>query len=270
MIIVQLIMSASMCGLVFGFEATSHMSIAQTLHVKPSIFRSVSPVFYRDDFRTEADAKLSRSPSRNQNVDVLAAIEDQSEIDEYLEFLDRRYNRLRGESRERSISSSIVYPESVVSSPNDSVTCNENEDALSALGVAGLASRRLRQKFEKMYHPTVVPGNSMVVPTATLLMAGGVPSVRTLSIVWASTLSVANVFVLLQRRLVKNQNNRLFTLVTFLSKDVNFDAARSARAVWRMGGGKNNLSWTLAVMSALFMLLLKPISLAMANKATMA
>lgn len=264
----RVILSASILGLASGFEAFSHAQISRTAQLQLSKFRSVSPMFYRDESQLVADPNMSRFPLWKSN-DGLLHNDDQSEVDEYLEFLDRRYNRLRGEDRERAVMSGWVDPESVDGSAiSDDVFCKENGDALCALGVASLASQRLRQKFEKVYHSTAISGSAIVIPTATLLMAG-VPSVRTLSFFFAGSLSMVKMLFLLQQQIVKKHKSRLSTLIAFLSKDMTLDAARSARTVWRMGGGMKNLSWTVTVMSALFMLLLKPLSHGISKQASM-
>lgn len=77
---------------------------------------------------------------------------EQQNIDEYLEFLDRRYNRLHSndkkEVRKRSVNTAwkwIFDSDSSISKPT-SLRESMKQDALYVLGVAELASARLLQK----------------------------------------------------------------------------------------------------------------------------
>jgi len=86
---------------------------------------------------------------------------EQQNIDEYLEFLDRRYNRLHSndkkEEKKRSVNTAWkwIFDSDSSSSKPTSLHESMKQDALYVLGVAELASARLLQK-----HPT-----SIEIPT---------------------------------------------------------------------------------------------------------
>ncbi|KAL3913520.1 MAG: hypothetical protein SGILL_006454, partial [Bacillariaceae sp.] len=81
-------------------------------------------------------------------------LSQQEQVDDYLEFLDKRYKRvhreekrhLKNEAKRQEKAQPFSAMEWLMSSSVSTPTDAQNEDALYALGVAGLASERLLQK----------------------------------------------------------------------------------------------------------------------------
>jgi len=103
----------------------------------------------------------STSPSPKTTTSSSNAIEEQENVDKYLEFLDRRYRRLHADD-EKEQKAQAKQSDSQVSKPFsaldwltnggsintevETTTREQQQDALYVLGVAGLASQKLLQK----------------------------------------------------------------------------------------------------------------------------
>lgn len=101
--------------------------------------------------------------------------------------------------------------------------------------------------------------NRFKVPTTTLAMASMVPffPATTIAITWFNALSSA--ITLHRNKLVKEHSIQLKTIITILSSAWKMDTVKGAKAVWRTGGGRKNAAWTLTVMAAVTLVLLRPL-----------
>jgi hypothetical protein len=77
-------------------------------------------------------------------------VSEQDSVDEYLEFLDRRYNRLHEEKEETPFSAIDWLLQGSSSNHEVLASHQQKEDALYVLGVAGLASQKLLQKHPQL------------------------------------------------------------------------------------------------------------------------
>lgn len=263
----MLIPMVSCLGMVSGFEAVSQtQAFRMTPQGHASSSGSSSSIFYRDEIAIEEDSRQTGSPPRKSRVDVLVHSGDQAEVDDYLVFLDRRYNRLHGDENHKPSSSGgwIQAELQRLASTNEGVRQHSYDDN-SRLGAVGAAGKQLLQKLHVKPSSSALSGGPIVATTVTLMVSRGSPVLQVLSIVGTSVAAISRSTFLLQSHIRQKQRNQFNTLVAFLSKALNANAAKSARAVWQVGGGKKNVAWTLAVMAALVTLLLRPLAVAMGN-----
>ena len=104
-------------------------------------------------YREGDDESISTSPFRWLNTIFPSSQRDedneQQSVDEYLEFLDRRYRRLHSSEREEASKpfSALSWLRQGSLSRNEVIISEQQkEDALYVLGVAGLASEKLLHK----------------------------------------------------------------------------------------------------------------------------
>lgn len=212
--------------------------------------------------------------------------DEQESVDDYLEFLDRRYKRLRSAEEETEIKpfSAIDW---LLQGPSTGKTGEsakqQQEDALYVLGVAGLASQKLLQKKHPVSSASLrrehdLSGDSDAIDVTTT------PASSTSSAAEAAPVSsparepssqAVKLTLPLIRALYVIQHRRQMFIRFYTSKLVALRSAslRSARSaivsapasLWRMvdtvleaGGGKKSLALTFTVLSAL-LLLLRPV-----------
>lgn len=209
-------------------------------------------------------------------VDDETVDKKQAVVDDYLEFLDRRYHRLHDdqEASERKEVKFSAFKWLMQGAEEDgshvmATKAQKEEDALYVLGVAGLASQRLLQKHHQL----------STLPTASLLGSKARPMIQAigatdavvipstkLSVVTAMALaSVAPVFnrlslhrkALLRFETVKVQ--AVMRLLMRAATRVPDKASKALQALLQVGGGKQNVVATLTCTAALAFLVLRPV-----------
>jgi hypothetical protein len=204
-------------------------------------------------------------------VPVDAVDSEQAVVDDYLEFLNRRYQRLHGDvERKKEVNFSAwkwLMQEDVEGSQDQGLTTPEEkkDNAFYVLGVAGLASQRLLQK-----HQPAAPIQTSAAtkraerPTQDFAVDAEMtvlPSTR-LSVV--ASMAVAGVTPILERlsrqrrALLRFQTLKLRAILKFVIRNVPIVSVKAAKSVIRMGGGKQTVTMTLTVAAALTFVLLRP------------
>lgn len=208
-------------------------------------------------------------------VDVVD--DEQAVVDDYLEFLNRRYQRLHGDVKQKEVNFSawkwLMQDEAEGSEDQGSTTPEEKKDnAFYVLGVAGLASQRLLQKHQPAA-PSVAsattrkaerPNEGFAMDAEMTVM----PSTR-LSVV--ASMAVAGVTPVLERlsrqrrALLRFQTLKLRAVLSFVIREVPIAirkvptaSIKAAKSVVRMGGGKQTVTVTLTVAAVLTIVLLRP------------
>lgn len=215
--------------------------------------------------RVSAGGAFSASRSAASSVPVL---KDQQEVvDEYLEFLDRRYRRFNAKKDDsihlpkldwlRQTSSFLSQDNSDVNKKTQS-QCEE--DALYVLGVAGMASRRLLQKHHLLdavptndgflqapskaaYHQdSIIKDKSAIITDVSSCDVVEVPPMQQASGKVASVVLTAIRTAKLQRRLfIRSFNRKLSAATRSLLKS----PVVVSKRLWKMGGGTNSTKFTL-------------------------
>jgi hypothetical protein len=218
----------------------------------------------------EAQGRWWQTVFSTAPVPVDAVDSEQAVVDDYLEFLNRRYRRLHGEVKQKEVNFSawkwLMQDEVEGSEDQDFTTPEEKKDnAFYALGVAGLASQRLLQK-----HQPAAPTQTSAATKRVEIKPQGfavdaemsvLPSTR-LSVV--ASMTVTGVTPILQRlsrrrrALLRFQTRKVRAALKFLIRNVPAASVKAAKSVIRRSGGKQNIVMTLTVAVALSFVLLRP------------
>ena len=182
-----------------------------------------------------------------------------SSVDDYLEFLERRYSRLydneqKQESRAKfSVMSWLQQGEASESSSSPS-------NAMYALGVAGIAGKQLLEKHS----------NSVVTKRATFEDAQIVDKTPSAQLSAETTLFSSVIATKLgpifrkishkRQMLIRYESQKLNAAIVFLLKSALRLPVKVGKAVWNMGGGKKTIALTFTVAAALTLVLMRPIA----------
>jgi hypothetical protein len=177
-----------------------------------------------------------------------------SDVDEYLEFLERRYQRLHEDQGRTEVKFSALK---WLKQEDGELNQQQHENVLYALGVAGLASERLLHKHQphqlKSYEPAAV--DVQVVKTASTK-----PQAPVLATLVAARLSPAFRKLMLQRKLlIRYQSLKLKAFATMLLKAAINMPVKASKSLLKMSGGKRNLIYTASLMATVFVVLLRPV-----------
>jgi len=207
--------------------------------------------------------------------------DEQESVDEYLEFLERRYRRLHKEPKEEP-----TKPFSALnwlkqgSTPSSEIVATEQqqEDALYVLGVAGLASQKLLSKHHiqtdnsKAMEP--VPAPVQKQQPMDVVDVDIVPPKPVQLVIKKVIVPLIRVVFVAQRRkdmFVAAQLQRLKSIsksaARSVAKSIVQGPSAAARAVLDVGGGRKSLALTLAVASTLFVLTRPIVQAAIQEKA---
>jgi hypothetical protein len=236
---------------------------------------------YRDDHEDTVTAESSNSSTNKwwgnvfSSVDAEIEDENQEVVDEYLEFLDRRYRRLHNsEPEEEKPKPFSALSWLIQGSPNrnDVVQSKQQEeDALYVLGVAGLASQKLRQKHHVTHHEQEPTAATAVQerPSPILDESSNQVAAKNFSesqigstIAKEVVLPVLRVFYIIEHRkqlFVRAQVQNLRAVLTLMAKPIAKTLIQgpisTAKAVFKVGGGKKHLALTFTAAYTVFFLL---------------
>lgn len=192
--------------------------------------------------------------------------EDSDKVDEYLEFLDKRYHRLHDAEKAPTPApkfSALKWLQGgEEGSQNDQQ--EQQDDALFVLGVAGLASQRLLQKHSAPHslpRETDRKQKKRVKTVHNMAIDAVVETQENDEVVFVETKQTRKQLSALIRWLTvqnfvlqRQQAKRLRTIWGLLNLNV-----FSAKKLWTLGGGSRNIAWTLTIMAAFCVCLVKPI-----------
>lgn len=193
--------------------------------------------------------------------------DEQQFVDEYLEFLDRRYRRLHTTEEEQTHKAfnALNWLKQGSPSRNDViVTQQQHEDALYVLGVAGLASRKLLQK----HHLHVETDHTIVAenkPAIEFVDADITPSGPVRVLVKRILVPLISVLYIAHRSkevVVGNQMRHMRKLVDSALRNaanaVSKGPVNAVKAVLKFGGGTKTMAVTFATLATM-LLILRPI-----------
>ena len=232
--------------------------------------------------------------------------EQQARVDDYLAFLDRRYHRLHdGEANARPVRrvpgassgggkfkfsalkwlvSGEQQQQREESGSAGRSTEERHEDALYALGVAGLASQQLLQQRKL---PTVVGGTTdlssfedkMMKPkpiatdaeAATAAVASAPSSKAPSPAVYlaARLASLARRVSERRRRMLEYQSRQAASLLVGIAKALARLPAKAGKAAWNMGGGRRNVAFTLTLAATACFFVVRPVAQSVASERRM-
>ena len=208
------------------------------------------------------------------SVDAEVEEENQEVVDQYLEFLDRRYHRLHTEQEEEKPKpfSSLSWLIQASQDRNDAVASKQQEeDALYILGVAGLASQKLLQKHHVAHHeqgPTsataVQERPSPILDESSNQVAAKSFSESQIGSTIANKviLPVVRILYIIEHRkhlFVQAQVQKLRAVLSLMVKPIAktlFQGPISAtKALFQIGGGKKHLALPFTVAYTVFILM---------------
>lgn len=225
--------------------------------------------------------------------------EQQAVVDDYLEFLDKRYHRLHdeevdslpsrrtvsgaGEAKKFSALNWLMQGEqqqqsSVARNPKD-----RQEDALYVLGVAGLASQRLLQQkklpravggttdlspFEgKMEKPKPIAVDAEVEVSAAAVVSA--EESKKDDIVSRRLAPVLRQVSARRRKFLQYQSRQAASLAVAVVRAAAKLPVRAGRAAWNMGGGRRNVAFTLTFAATLCFFVARPIAQSVVSEGRM-
>lgn len=187
---------------------------------------------------------------------------EQEVVDEYLEFLDRRYHRLHDEVE----TSTTVKPFSTWgwltdNSSRDSSydAAKSHDDALFVLGVAELASVELLQKHHIAVE-SVTTDTVIDTEASPIAVKNQAKHSRLFGSVLEPSISISILQQLKNRRrdliiYQETQMKRAFAISVNAAITAPSRIATTAKAVWKHAGGKNTIALSVSMLTAAFFFL---------------
>jgi len=207
------------------------------------------------------------------------SVNEQESVDDYLEFLDRRYNRLHEENKKGPFSAMNWLMQGTPEEEEILASKQQKDDALYVLGVAGLASQKLLQKHPQLQdakqdsdysqpsNPASIQALDTIVASAENLTFGHLVIQRVLV-----PIVKALYFVQRQKRVFLDvQLRRVERYAANVTKrgvrSLLYAPVKITKSMIEFGGGKANIASTLALASAI-LILLRPLLQGMLSEGT--
>lgn len=200
----------------------------------------------------------------------------QAKVDDYLEFLERRYQRLHSDDTAASAPQQTLYQhlQPQYYSPDngkfstwrwlfhglDEHTMEQENNALEVLGLAGIASERLLQKYHRQH--TGEHHHALPIAAETAIDTIAIPT---------SLATVAVATILDQRRrFLDFQTMKLRAAFTRLRKALLPPSTipKAFNKVIEMAGGKKNILWALSFTSMLLVVLVRSLIPVLVSRST--
>ena len=203
------------------------------------------------------------SKKKSDSVDQKQAV-----VDDYLEFLDRRYHRLHEEEEEPHAKfSAWKWLTQGSDDDNDDsvepVKQPKTDDALYVLGVAGLASQKLLQKRHLPVPQAEQdrPEAAVDVPPSKVLDATVVtPSLA------SKILGLFQLIPLQRKKLLQYQSKKLHAIPRALLKTVRAGPGKAIRKVLDLGGGTRTVAITTTAVAAVLFFVVAPLAKAIVSE----
>lgn len=215
--------------------------------------------------------------------------EEQQVVDQYLEFLDKRYKRLHEKEKKKPEPATNKFSALswLTADKSDPIAQHQEEDALYVLGVAELASERLLQKHQAALHQPKrkVPAEEMKKENEVVIDAvAESETVEDTDVVLDESSKVRKAFAFatlaeVGRKVLKNVSDRRNALIAYQEKKavsallLAFKTTlgapvKGAKLLWNLGGGKKTIALTATAFITVF-LVVRPVAQAVvANGAT--
>jgi hypothetical protein len=182
----------------------------------------------------------------------LGSQNDQARVDEYLEFLDKRYRRLHDDSPKAAKNqfSALNWLRSGSTDVDTEETSDDQHDnALFVLGVSELASERLLQNL----HINLLQEKDADAKQQGAANAANFIDVTSPVLVQAGTSVLARIGAA-RAAFIAFQNHQLERALRISAKAFTVGPVKVASAIWNHGGGKQSIAFTLSVLTSLLIL----------------
>ena len=178
---------------------------------------------------------------------IFGGRDESNAADDYLEFLDKRYNRiLNDEEPQESKGFPVLnWLYQTGSADASSQKNNHEEDALYVLGVANLASKKLLQKHHLLPEEDALDTKATPVMDAEIV---GPAPVAKVSLLFRQVAHRREIFLRSQMRYTR-------LALAFAVRQALTGPIKAARKLYAMGGGRKSVALTLAALAAVSFLL---------------
>jgi hypothetical protein len=197
-------------------------------------------------------------------------VEDDSKqavVDDYLEFLDRRYIRLRGEDSQYQGEIKFSAWQWLTKGGADDALMEhqdaDHDNALFVLGVAGLASQKLLQKRHLLLTPNGSADKrpkTQLAAQARTTNAGLVPSMI------GKLHDILNRLSHQRSLLLRYQREQVKALVRVLVKTIRAGPSHLVKRAFKLGGGGKTVAITLTAMGAILFFVVGPMACAIVSE----
>lgn len=252
-------MAPAAAGLAAGTGSRRIIRRGSRTAVRTTDSRSPSQLNYITDRTSSdivADPSTSSSTSRPHSQQwwnsIFGSRDQTSAADEYLEFLDKRYNSIlkddsAQEPREAARTGFPVLNWLYQTGGADASTRphkNHEDDALYVLGVANLASKKLLQKHNLLPEKEAAVVDTMATP---VMAESGTPAA-----------AVSNLFRQMAHKreiFLRSQTRYTRLAMAYTVRSLLTGPAKALRKVYALGGGHKTVALTVATLTALSFLL---------------
>lgn len=244
-----------------------------------------------DELQDKEAARWWQSVFQPDNVAPPREDDEQAVVDEYLEFLDKRYKRLHENEKKRPSPAPKKFSALgwLTADKSDPVSQQQEEDALYVLGVAELASERLLQKHHgslqqykrktleeaEKKQEVVIDAVAKEEPTedTDVAVVSNDESSETRKALLFATLAQAGRNVLKgvsarRKALIAYQDKKVVAAMLLAFKTTVDAPIKAAKLLWNLGGGKKTIALTVSAFVTAF-LVVRPVAQAVVGEATM-
>lgn len=264
-----------------SIRVPSCLSYRDHKHPEDSTSQAASLVPDREPERTAWWMGLLAVTSKSTEKDVDADESQQAVVDDYLEFLDRRYHRLYDDHRPSQSESKFSAWKWIMQ--NGGQESENRDDALHVLGVAELASERLLQKHHLAQSSSGANSDKGISPARSNDSSANVLETTARAI--RRVEAVYDFFSALLARLLLPISSIRNSLIRFQSQHLGHTFHRAFKALLRApskvayflvhaSGGKDNLkltaTFTATVVAALCFFIVRPLAQLIVSEGTRA
>lgn len=255
-----------------SLTSRSHLSNGQT--DKKSHSSNQARRFYRE---TLGDDPEDRHDGDNLGADLvrtkrndwrqhlfpssgLFPVTDQDKVDEYLEFLDKRYHRLydSNKSTKKQFAALNWLMGDADVTNTDSNDVDQYENALFVLGVAELASDRLLQnlqiRVQQEKEQAVNEASGVIDSLSTSVDVSIKTKIAAENLIQAGSTVLSRISAS-RAALIGFQERQLARAFRFSFQTIAVGPVKAFSAIWNFGGGKKSITLTLSVLTAILVFL---------------
>ena len=260
----------------------THLNNGQTDKTNPSS-KQARRFFYRDTHDDDPEdgnnpheprADLVRT-NRNdwrQHLfpsSVSIPVTDQDKVDEYLEFLDKRYHRLYDSNKStKKQFPALNWLMGDTDDKTDSNSVDQHENALFVLGVAELASDRLLQnlqiRVQQEKEDALNEASSVIDAISTSVDVSIKTKMAADTLIQAGSTVLSRISAR-RAALIAYQERQLARVFRFSFQTIAVGPAKAILAIWNFGGGQKSITLTLSVLTAILVFLGPLVQVAVKN-----
>jgi hypothetical protein len=244
---------------------------------------------YRSHGGADAEAPLGQIKSRmwwspflfSSGVESSSGGDKNRAVDDYLEFLEKRYHRIHDDDDRKQDSSPpstgtkfsalkwLKQGDDAGAADSPEAQQHLQQDAaLYVLGVAGLASQQLLLKHHARGAGVAAPRRLAASVAASIGQLSALDKAAATDLEVVDVLSalldrlkpLARQVTIRRKLLIRYQARQLNALAALFAKALALGPAKAATALWRMGGGRKNVAVTLTAMAAFTVFVIRPLA----------